>query len=73
MENHQRYGYLMHPSSTKINHNLGEVYLLNNMWMCIADFVTKCPNCERVNETPKAMWYGYKIAFPEWKWEMKIM
>jgi len=37
--------YFMHPGSTKIYHDLKEVYWWNDMKRNVADFVARCPNC----------------------------
>ncbi|XP_070005367.1 uncharacterized protein [Nicotiana sylvestris] len=40
--------YSIHPGSTKMYHDLKEVYWWNDMKKNIADFVAKCPNCQQV-------------------------
>ncbi|XP_070022988.1 uncharacterized protein [Nicotiana sylvestris] len=40
--------YSVHPSSTKMYHNLKEIYWWNNMKRDVADFVAKCPNYQQV-------------------------
>lgn len=37
--------YTIHPSSTKIYHDLKEIYWWNNMKMYVANFVAKCMVC----------------------------
>ncbi|XP_070057758.1 uncharacterized protein [Nicotiana tomentosiformis] len=37
--------YSVHPGSTKMYHDLKEVYWWNNMKKGVADFVAKCSNC----------------------------
>ncbi|XP_070002489.1 uncharacterized protein [Nicotiana sylvestris] len=37
--------YSVHPGSTKMYHDLKEVYWWNNMKKDVANFVAKCPNC----------------------------
>ena len=38
--------YSIHPGSTKIYHDLKDIYWWNDMKKNIADFVAKCPNCQ---------------------------
>ncbi|XP_070017341.1 uncharacterized protein [Nicotiana sylvestris] len=40
--------YSVHPGSTKMYHDLKEVYWWNNMKKEVADFLEKCPNCQQV-------------------------
>ncbi|XP_070025185.1 uncharacterized protein [Nicotiana sylvestris] len=40
--------YSVHPGSTKMYHDLKEIYWWNNMKKDVADFVAKCPNCQQV-------------------------
>ncbi|XP_070036742.1 uncharacterized protein [Nicotiana tomentosiformis] len=40
--------YSVHLSSTKMYHDLREVYWLNDMKRNIADIVARCPNCQQV-------------------------
>ena len=40
--------YSIHPGSTKMYRNLRKVYWWNGMKRDIADFVSKCPNCQQV-------------------------
>ena len=40
--------YSIHPGATKMYRDLREVYWLNDMKRDIADFVSKCPNCQQV-------------------------
>ena len=40
--------YSIHASATKMYHDLQEVYKWNDMKRDIADFVSKCPNCQQV-------------------------
>ncbi|XP_070023123.1 uncharacterized protein [Nicotiana sylvestris] len=37
--------YSMHPSFTKMYHDLKEVYWVNDMKRNVVDFVARCPNC----------------------------
>jgi len=40
--------YSVHPGSTKMYHDLKEVYWWNEMKRVVADFVAKCSNCQQV-------------------------
>ena len=40
--------YSIHPSFTKMYHDLREVFLLDDIIMNIVEFVAKCPNCQKV-------------------------
>ncbi|XP_070010139.1 uncharacterized protein [Nicotiana sylvestris] len=40
--------YSMHPGSTKMYHDLKEVFWWNNMKRDVADFVARCPNYQQV-------------------------
>ncbi|XP_070032374.1 uncharacterized protein [Nicotiana tomentosiformis] len=40
--------YFVHSDSTKMYHDLKEVYWWNDMKMNVAEFVAKCPNCQQV-------------------------
>ncbi|XP_060170798.1 uncharacterized protein LOC132601749, partial [Lycium barbarum] len=40
--------YSIHPGSTKMYHDLKEIYWWNDMKKNVADFVAKCPNCQQV-------------------------
>ncbi|XP_070002554.1 uncharacterized protein [Nicotiana sylvestris] len=40
--------YSMHPGSTKMYHDLKEIYCWNNMKKDVANFVAKCSNCQQV-------------------------
>ncbi|XP_070012963.1 uncharacterized protein [Nicotiana sylvestris] len=42
--------YSIHPGSTKMYHDLKEVYLWNDMKKSIADFVARCPNCQQYQD-----------------------
>ncbi|XP_019248588.1 PREDICTED: uncharacterized protein LOC109227982 [Nicotiana attenuata] len=63
--------YSVHPSSTKMYHDLKEVYWWNDIKMNIADFVERCSNCQQVkaeHERPAGL--AQNIEIPLWKWEM---
>ncbi|WMV50723.1 hypothetical protein MTR67_044108 [Solanum verrucosum] len=63
--------YFIHPGSTKMYHDLREVYWWSSMKKCIAEFIVKCPNCQQVkvdHHRPSGM--AKNIEIPEWKWAM---
>ncbi|XP_019238505.1 PREDICTED: uncharacterized protein LOC109218581 [Nicotiana attenuata] len=63
--------YSIHPGSTKMYHDLKEVYWWNDMKKNIADFVAKCPNCQQVKvEHQRPGGLTQNIEIPIWKWEM---
>ena len=63
--------YVVHPISTKIYHDLKPIYWWNNMKRDIADFVSKCLNCQQVKvEHLRPGGTSQEINLPRWKWEM---
>lgn len=48
MEKAHNSKYYIHPGSTKMYHDLKEVYWWNGMKKDIAEFVAKCANCQHV-------------------------
>ena len=51
--------------------DMREVYWWNDMKRDIADFVSKCPNCQQVkveHQNPRGM--NQKIDIPTWKWDV---
>ncbi|XP_070004209.1 uncharacterized protein [Nicotiana sylvestris] len=63
--------YSMHPGSTKMYHDLREVYWWNDMKRDVADFVTRCPNYQQVKaEHQRPGGLAQSIEIPMWKWEM---
>ncbi|MCF7184069.1 hypothetical protein L3H42_11270, partial [Corynebacterium sp. MC-13] len=63
--------YSIHPGSTKIYHDLREVYWWNGMKKDIAEFVFKCPNCQQVKvEHQKLCGLTQNFEISEWKWEV---
>ncbi|WMV25326.1 hypothetical protein MTR67_018711 [Solanum verrucosum] len=63
--------YSIHRGSTKMYHDLREVYWWSGMKKGIAEFVVKCPNCQQVkveHQMPSTL--AQNIELPEWKWEM---
>ena len=63
--------YSIHQGATKMYRNLREVYKWNGMKRDIEDFVSKCPNCQRVKvEYQKPGGMTQEIDIPTWKWEV---
>ncbi|XP_070002587.1 uncharacterized protein [Nicotiana sylvestris] len=63
--------YSMHLGSTKMYRDLKEIYWWNSMKRGVADFVSKCPNCQQVkaeHQWPDGLTQLMEI--PLWKWEM---
>ena len=42
--------YSIHPGSTKMYHDLKQIYWWDGMKKDIAEYVAKCPNCQQVKE-----------------------
>ena len=64
-------GYSIHPYATKIYHDLREIYWWNGMKRDIADFVSKCPNCQQVKviyHKPEGI--TQEMDIPTWKWDL---
>ncbi|WMV55167.1 hypothetical protein MTR67_048552 [Solanum verrucosum] len=40
--------YTIHPGSTKMYHDLREVYWWSSVKRCIVEYVARCPNCQEV-------------------------
>ena len=58
----------MHLGATKMYRDLREVYWWNDMKRDIADFVSKCPNCQQVKvEHQKPGGMNQEIDTPTWK------
>ena len=61
--------YCIHPVATKMYRDLSEFYWSNGMKRDIADFVSKCPNCQQVKvEHQKQGGMTQEIDIPTWKW-----
>ncbi|KAH0728078.1 hypothetical protein KY284_003943 [Solanum tuberosum] len=66
--------YSIHSGSTKMYHDLREVYWWNCMKKAIVEFLNKCPNCQQVKvEHQRPGGLAQRIELPEWKWEMTNM
>ncbi|XP_075076832.1 uncharacterized protein LOC142163446 [Nicotiana tabacum] len=62
--------YSVHPGSTKMYHDLRQLYWWNGMKKDIATFVAQCPNCQQVKaEHQKPGGLLQNIEIPAWKWE----
>ena len=62
--------YSIRPSSTKMYHDLREVFWWEVLKEDIAEFVAKCPNCQQVKaEHQKSSGLLQDIQVPTWKWE----
>ncbi|XP_075108936.1 uncharacterized protein LOC107823107 [Nicotiana tabacum] len=62
--------YSAHPGSTKMYHDLRQLYWWNDMKKDIATFVAQCPNCQQVKaEHQKPGGLLQNIEIPAWKWE----
>ena len=62
--------YSIHPGSTKMYHDLKQIYWWDGMKKDIADYVAKCPNCQHVKaEHLKPGGLTQIIEVPTWKWE----
>ena len=55
----------IHPGATKMYRDVREVYQWNDMKRDIADFVSKCPNCQQVKGG-----MTQAIDIPTWKWDV---
>ncbi|WMV18771.1 hypothetical protein MTR67_012156, partial [Solanum verrucosum] len=63
--------YSIHLGSTKMYHDLRDVYWWSSMKKGIAEFVAKCLNCQQVRvEHQSLSGMAQKIEIPKWKWEM---
>ncbi|XP_070004643.1 uncharacterized protein [Nicotiana sylvestris] len=63
--------YSVQPGSTKMYHDLREVYWWNNMKKDVAEFGAKCQNCQQVKaEHQRPGGLAQSIEIPMWKWEM---
>ncbi|XP_070041251.1 uncharacterized protein [Nicotiana tomentosiformis] len=61
----------VHQGSTKMYHNLKEVYWWNDMKRNVADFGARCPNCQQVKaEHQRPGGSAQNIEILMWKWEM---
>ncbi|XP_070046842.1 uncharacterized protein [Nicotiana tomentosiformis] len=62
--------YSIHPGSTKMYHDIKDVYWWNDMKKNIAEFVAQCTSCQQVKiEHQKPGGLMQTIEIPTWKWE----
>ena len=62
--------YSIHAGSTKLNHDLKNIYWWNVMKKDIAEYVAKCPKCQQIMvEHRKRCCLTQIIKFHSWKWE----
>ena len=58
--------YSIHPGSTKMYHDLKDIYWWNGMKRDIADFVSKCLTCQQVKlEYQRPSGLLQKLSIPE--------
>jgi len=70
MEEAHHSRYSIHPGSTKMYHDIKEIYWWQGMKKDVAEFVAQCPNCQQVKvEHQKPAGLVQEIAIPLWKWE----
>ena len=70
LEEARRSLYLIHPGSTKMYHDLREIYWWEGLKRDIEEFVAKCPNCQQVKaKLQKSGGLIQAIQIPTWKWE----
>ncbi|WMV49896.1 hypothetical protein MTR67_043281 [Solanum verrucosum] len=63
--------YSIHRSVTKMFRDQGKVFWWNGMNRDIANFVAKCPNCQRVKvEHRKPGGMTQETRIPTWKWKV---
>jgi len=66
--------YTMHPGSTKMYHDLKQLYWWEGMKKDIANFVSSCLTCQQVKaEHQRPAGLLQEIQIPEWKWERVTM
>ncbi|XP_019234434.1 PREDICTED: transcription factor PCF7-like [Nicotiana attenuata] len=62
--------YSIHPGSTKMYHDIKDVYWWSDMKKNIAEYVAQCPSCQQVKiEHQKPGGLMQTIEIPTWKWE----
>jgi hypothetical protein len=70
LEEAHKSSFSIHPSSTKMYHDLKKGYWWPNMKAEIADFVSRCLVCQQVKVEPqKPGGLLQPLEVPEWKWE----
>ena len=64
------YRYSIHSVSTKLYHDLREVFWLEGLKKDIAEFIVKCPNFKQVKaKNQKSGGLLQEIQVPTWKWD----
>ncbi len=62
--------YSLHPSNTKMYHDLKDLYWWPNMKQHIAEYVALCHVCQQVKaEYQKPTGLLQPLQIPEWKWD----
>ena len=62
--------YLIHPCSTKMYHDLKNIYWWDGMKKDIVEYMFKCPNCQQFKaEHLKPSGLTQNIDIMTWKWE----
>ncbi|WMV26553.1 hypothetical protein MTR67_019938, partial [Solanum verrucosum] len=70
MEEAHHFRYSIHPSSTKMYHDIKKFYWWHGMKKDVVEFVAQCPNYQQVKvEHQKPAGQVHEIAIPLWKWE----
>ena len=68
LEEARRSLYLIHPGSTKMYHDLREIYWWEGLKRDITEFVAKCTNCQQVMaKNKKSGGFLQEIQIPTWK------
>ena len=66
--------YSIHPSSTKMYHDLKDTYWWNGMKRDIVNFMSKCLTCQQVKlEHQRPSGLLQQLPIPKWKWEIIAM
>ena len=66
--------YSIHPGVTKMYRDLSQTYWWGGMRRDIAEFVSRCLNCQQVKfEHQKPGGEMQRMPIPEWKWEAIAM
>ena len=66
--------YSIHPGTAKMYHDLRELYWWKGMKRDVADYVSRCLNCQQVKyEHRRPAGVTQSMPIPEWKWEQITM
>lgn len=64
----------IHPGTTKMYHDLRELYWWKGMKKDVVEHVSRCSNCQQVKyEHRRPAGLSQALPIPEWKWEMITM